>query len=311
MKRLNIRWKLTLWYCGVLAGVLTAFSVVVYLVIRHQMMERIDQGLAEELADVRYEVERASDAEVLRDWLERRFARHEGFDFQITRPNGTRFFVNLRFADKSLPIPEAGSMPASPIYDNVSLTAGRWRVLRVPVRGPDAPLVVQVARSLALFDEECRELLIVFLIVGPLTIVAAVAGGYFLARRALAPVHAMTQTANLITAERLSQRINVDNPNDELGALAQTLNCMIERLERAFAQMQRFTADAAHELRTPLAVMRNEAEVALRTTRTKEEYGRVLENLLEETIRLSNLADQLLFLCRHDAGLQPVRREAV
>jgi two-component system, OmpR family, heavy metal sensor histidine kinase CusS len=138
-----------------------------------------------------------------------------------------------------------------------------------------------------------------------------VGGGYFLARRALAPVRRMTQTANRITADRLGERIAVDNPDDELGALAQTLNRMIERLGHSFAEMQRFTADAAHELRTPLAVIRNEAEVALRSPRTAAEYGRVLENLLEETNRLSHLADQLLFLCRQDAGLLPTVREAV
>ena len=97
----------------------------------------------------------------------------------------------------------------------------------------------------------------------------------------------------------------VANPGDELGRLAATLNEMLDRLERSFAEMQRFTADAAHELRTPLAVIRNEAEVALRTPRSVEEYTRVLEGLLEEVVRLSELADQLLFLCRQDAGLNP------
>lgn len=86
---------------------------------------------------------------------------------------------------------------------------------------------------------------------------------------------------------------------------------MIERLERSFTEMQRFTADAAHQLRTPLAVMRNEAEVALRSARSPEEYSRVLENLLEETNRLATMADQLLFLCRQDAGLQPRVHETV
>src|SRR5205085_7398882 len=132
-----------------------------------------------------------------------------------------------------------------------------------------------------------------------------------LARRALAPVDQITRTADRITADRLSQRVEVPNPDDELGALARTLNQMIERLERSFTQMQRFTADAAHELRTPLAVIRNEAEVALRSPRAAEEYGEVLGNLLEEANRLSQVAEQLLFLSRQDAGLWPPAREEV
>ena len=95
MARLGIRWKLTLWYGLVLAVLLTGFSAVVYFTLRHQLMERIDQGLTEELADVRYEVERAPDAPGLLAWLDRRFAHHEGFDFQISRADGSRFFASV------------------------------------------------------------------------------------------------------------------------------------------------------------------------------------------------------------------------
>ena len=87
MTGLSIRWKLTLWYGGVLAVILVLFSAAVYLTLRHQLLERIDQGLAEELADVLYEVKRANDPPSLHEWLDRRFGRHEGFDFQITRPD--------------------------------------------------------------------------------------------------------------------------------------------------------------------------------------------------------------------------------
>src|SRR5262249_2913336 len=187
------------------------------------------------------------------------------------------------------------------------LEGGRgWRVAGVRVHGPGDPLTVQVARSLTSFEHESRELLLTFLVTGPLTLLAAVGGGYFLARRALAPVDQITATANQITADRLSQRIQIDNAHDELGALGHTLNRMIERLEHSFTEMQRFTADAAHELRTPLAVMRTEAEVALRSRRSADEYERVLGNLLEEANRLGHLAERLLFLCRQDAGLHNV-----
>src|SRR5262249_28654375 len=99
---------------------------------------------------------------------------------------------------------------------------------------------------------------------------------------------------------------------DELGRLAATLNDMISRLERSFEEVRRFTADAAHELRTPLATMRTEAEVALRSPRDPQQDGRVLENLLEEIERLARLVSQLLFLCREDTGVgvgefRPVR----
>jgi len=178
------------------------------------------------------------------------------------------------------------------------------------MNGPSGPLSVQIGRPLADFEHESAELLAVFLATGPLVVLATLGGGYLLARRALAPVQRMTETARQISADRLGERIAVDNSDDELGQLATTLNDMLDRLGRSFTEMQRFTADAAHELRTPLAVIRNEAEVALRQPRTGDEYGRVLENLLEETVRLGQMADQLLFLSRQDAGLNtPVRND--
>ncbi|HJZ90763.1 MAG TPA: hypothetical protein VKE40_07800, partial [Gemmataceae bacterium] len=85
MRRLSIRWRLTLWYAGVLAAVLATFGLTVYVTLRHQLRERIDEGLHEELADVLSEVRRAESAASLSGWLDRRFGGHEGFDFHITR----------------------------------------------------------------------------------------------------------------------------------------------------------------------------------------------------------------------------------
>jgi heavy metal sensor kinase len=312
MRRLNIRWKLTLWYSVVLAAIMMAFACATWFTLRHDLLERIDQGLTEELADVLFEVRRARNEPALEEWLRRRFARHEGFDFQITRPAGERFFFSNRLAELTLPLPDSPPSASVPSYRIVQLSADRrWRIIFIEVEGPAGPLTVQIGRSLAAFDHESQELLLSFLLTGPLTLVVALGAGYFLARRALAPVEQITRTANAITADRLSQRIEVPNAGDELGALAETLNRMIERLERSFAEMRRFTADAAHELRTPLAVMRNEAEVALRCSRSADEYARALENLLEEANRLTQMAEQLLFLSRQDAGLHPAAQEEI
>jgi len=304
MNRLKIRWKLTLWYGCVLAVVLMVFGTVVFVIMRHHLMQRIDQGLNEELADVLSEVNRAKTTDSLKDWLDRRFAAHAGFDFQITRPSGERFFYNPRLADKAWPLPLKGAESSEATFQTIPFEEkGDWRIVQVRVQGPDGPLTVQVGRSLAAYEHELNELLMTFLLAGPLTLLATICGGYFLACRVLRPVQEMTKAAKVISADRLNERIVVVNPHDELGELGETLNEMIERLERSFTEMRRFTADAAHELRTPLAIIRSEAEVALRLPRSSEQYCGVLENLLEDTNRLSMLADQLLFLSRQDAGL--------
>ena len=115
--------------------------------------------------------------------------------------------------------------------------------------------------------------------------------------------------ANRITATDLHQRVEVLNPNDELGRLARTFNALIDRLQNAIEEMRRFTADAAHELRTPLAVLRSGIDVALRVPRTAEQYRQALEAAADEANRLTRLADQLLFLTRQAAGMTQIDRE--
>jgi two-component system heavy metal sensor histidine kinase CusS len=304
MNRLKIRWKLTLWYGCALAVVLIVFGAAVFMITRDHLMQRIDRGLNEELADVLSEVNRAETEETLKDWLVRRFAAHAGFDFQITRPDGERFFYNLRIATKPWPLPKRVADLSAPVFETIStVESGQQRIVFVNAQGPDGPLTVQVGRSLTEYEHELNELLMTFLLAGPLTLLAAISGGYLLAWRVLRPVQEMTRAARDISADQLDRRIVVVNPHDELGELGATLNLMIERLDRSFAEMRRFTADAAHELRTPLAIIRSEAEVALRLPRSSEQYCGVLENLLEDANRLSVLADQLLFLSRQDAGL--------
>ena len=146
----------------------------------------------------------------------------------------------------------------------------------------EGTLLIQAAVTLVPNARALRELMTVLLTLGPVAIVCAVGGGYWLARKALSPVDRMAATAALITATRLDRRLAEPEAPDELGYLARTFNTMISRLQRSFEEVRRFTADAAHELRTPLAVMRTEAEVALRSPRCPDRDTRVLENLLEE-----------------------------
>lgn len=312
MRGLSIRWALTLWYGGVLAAVLAVFGTTIYLVMRHQLLERVDGGLSEELADVLGEVRRAGDRHGMLRWLNRRFAGHEGFDFQITDDGGQRVFANPRLADHRLSAPEFDRSSDQPLYRTGSLPdRGRYRIVSAVSNGPDGPLVVQVARSLNAVDHELAELLTVLTAMGPLVVGLALTGGYFLARRALMPVDRMTIAANAIDARRLDQRLDVVKPTDELGRLAQTLNGMLDRLEHSFREMQRFTADASHELRTPLAVIRAESEIALGKSLADPEKQELLGSILEECQRLTWITDQLLTLSREDAGIIRNPRETI
>lgn len=311
MTNLTIRMRLTMWYGGVLAIVLVVFGAVIYITMRHQMLSRIDHGLHEEMADVLGEVDRAGSRAGMLEWLDRRFGQHQGFDFQITTTDGDRVFVNERLGDEQMPIPSSLVMDRDVFESHQRADSPRWRIVTRKVEGPEGTLVVQIARSLEFYDHEMSELLLVLLLTGPLTLLVALGGGYFLARRALAPVDRMTEAANRIEAKQLSQRLDVANPNDELGRLADTLNGMLDRLEKSFREMQRFTADASHELRTPISVIRTEAEVALNQPVSDDEKQNLLGNILEECERLTSITEQLLTLSREDAGIAHFRREPV
>ena len=167
---------------------------------------------------------------------------------------------------------------------------------------PPIPVVIQVARSEAALQQEIRQLVLILGLGLPLAVATAGVGGYTLARRALLPIERMTERARFITAERLSERLPLHNPDDEMGRLATVFNETLARLEASFDQMRRFTADVSHEVRTPLTAIRSVGEVGLREHRDEAAYRAIIGSMLEEVDRLASLVDRLLTLSRAETG---------
>jgi two-component system, OmpR family, heavy metal sensor histidine kinase CusS len=305
VRRLSIRWRLTLWYGTVLSVILAGFSGAVYLLMERHLLTLTDAALSEELAELADEIKRIESYSSLPGILRTRFPGHEGYELQVRTAVGELLFRSVGIESTGLPSPAArGNGVDLPVYASITLDGRRpVRLASCEVAGPSGMLLIQAAVTLVPNARALRELLTVFLTLGPMALAFAVGGGYWLARKALSPVDRMAATAAEITATRLDRRLAEPETLDELGHLARTFNTMISRLQRSFDEVRRFTADAAHELRTPLAVMRTEAEVALRSPRSPERDARVLENLLEEIERLSRLVSQLLFLSREDTGI--------
>jgi heavy metal sensor kinase len=142
----------------------------------------------------------------------------------------------------------------------------------------------------------------------PIAILLASGGGYFLARKSLAPVVAMSSQAGRIGAANLHERLAVQNEKDELGHLAGSFNSLLDRLSQSFERQQRFMADASHELRTPVAILRGESEVALsQQARSAEDYRESLGVLHQEAARLTHIVEDLFTLTRADAGQYPLQ----
>jgi len=200
---------------------------------------------------------------------------------------------------------------AKPVIDSRLIASEHQRVL---VQGYDVGgerITLILSRSLAEYDQTIR--LTIVLLTTTIALLAMSAGisAYWLAGRVLRPVRIITATARDLGEHSLDRRITLDLPPDELGALAATFNQMLSRLQAAFDALRHFTADAAHELRSPLAALRAEVEVILRRPRDSSEYRNALDVVLTETERLSGVTDQLLLLASADAGTLRPRRENV
>src|SRR6202007_2736263 len=156
--------------------------------------------------------------------------------------------------------------------------------------------------------ERFRSYLVMF---APLLLLASGGLGYWLSRLALAPVDALTPTARTITGQTLSSRLEQLHTGDELQRLSDTLNEMLARIETAFTRITEFTADASHELRTPISLIRTEAELALRRSRNEGEYREALRHILLKAERTTSLIEELLALARADSGRQALNIQAI
>jgi len=181
----------------------------------------------------------------------------------------------------------------------------RGLVRKFPLKGQTYTLVI--LQSLHPQEEMLEEVRHTFDWVIPISVALASVGGYFLARKSLAPVVSMSTQAGRIGAENLSERLPVQNAKDELGHLAASFNQLLERVDQSFERQRRFMSDASHELRTPAAILRGEAEVALsRSERSAEEYRESLGVLHAEAQRLTQIVEDLFTLTRADAGQYPL-----
>jgi heavy metal sensor kinase len=177
----------------------------------------------------------------------------------------------------------------------------RFYSRRIEVKGK--PYTVQVAAPMHEAFEALDRFRLLLLFAAPLLLIAASAGGYWLSTRALSPVDEISRTAQRISIENLADRLPVSQTGDQLQRLSETLNAMLSRLDAAVRRITQFTADASHELRAPVSLIRTTAEVAVqRTDRTAAEYFEALQEILEESERTSEVVDSLMLLARADSG---------
>jgi heavy metal sensor kinase len=177
----------------------------------------------------------------------------------------------------------------------------RFRIFTLPViENNNLAYIVQVASQLTYIDSALRNLRIMLFLLLPFTVFATGIVGAFLAKKSLNPVDKMIETIHQITAENLKLRLTLPQTKDEIRKLAETFNAMLEKLEQTFVSQRQFIEDLAHELKTPLTVLKGELIVALNKMRSKEEYNSILHSNLEEINRITKIIGDLLLLARFD-----------
>ncbi len=306
----SIAGRLTLWYAASAFLLITVSTGVLYWVLVRNVDRQDDQFLVDTVQIIRGLIrERPGDTAALRQEVE----------WEGAARRYTRMYVRIRDSGARVLLETPGTgavlgvrrIPAAPLdaepgpgLDIRSAAGTPYRVLAAWARvGPDGESSYLIE---AVLDRTAEQTLLrgyrtrVWIVLG-LALVASGAVGYWIARRGMRPIAAIAALAGGVRSSTLAARIPLVGLPSELASLAGTFNQMLSRLEDAFARLSAFSADLAHELRTPISNLRGEVEVALGKPRDAIEYRAVLESILEECVRLSQMMDGLMFLARADS----------
>lgn len=304
MKPLSVRVRLTLWYASILAFALLGFAFIVLSSLQRAIQRTVDNQLHEHMTAVRGILH--EDANHTPDAL-----RHDLNEDAELAPDLTFLKIwdsqgHVIYSSAAIARLHLSNRRPVALAHPVTRSSSRYpfRVLVQSAATSFGSYIILIAVPIGNFVVEVQEVKSTFWILIPLLLLVAIAGGYWIAARALSPVLTMIAAADAIHSNDLAARLQVPEAKDELQRLAITLNRMLERLQAGMERITRFTADASHELRTPIALLRTRAEVLLRRQRTNDEYRNGLQTSLRELERTSVLLEQMLLLARADAGAE-------
>lgn len=300
-RRRSIRGRLTAWYTATLSAALVAYAILVYLSLHRVLWAELDDRLHHEIETV--------EGLLQPFWSETGMRTPSGESpldddddrwVQVWSRDGRLLFESD--TARSQPIPQLPP-PTADVAMSLSLESlGEFRVKDEAGHIAKYPVIVRAGTSERRVRDELAQMLALMLIALPICAAAAAYGGHRLVGRTLSPIDRLVSATSEITAEKLAQRLPVENPQDEVGQIATAFNATLGRLDTSFTQMRRFTANASHELRTPLAAMRSTGQVALTNAETLAEHREAIVSILEEVEHVSKLVNTLLLLARSDAG---------
>ncbi len=311
----SIRLRLALWYTAALALIIVIFSGTVYLAVRRSLLSQASAQLERDMAVLQKVIAHDLDEvhEIDEHGSTAYFQLWDGEQVVFESVDWRKANINPEHYART---PGSRGRWHSPsertfLLRTENVTAASRKSAYLPAVTPGRPLQVSVAVDLEPVEQGLHSLLLTLFVGVPCAVAAAILGGYILAGRVLRPVGAIANQAAHISADTLGARLPVENPDDELGQLATVFNDALARIEDAFDRLRRFTTDASHQLRTPLAAIRSVGEVALRDGGDPAACREVIGSMLEETERLTRLVDGLLVLTRGELSRQNIQRETI
>ncbi len=306
--QIPLRWRLTIWYLLTLGVILLLFAAFLYWQLQRSLYDQVDTTLQLAASQALINVDAEGDTIAFQNIENPANAaqpQNDDLTFYLLATDGA--LVDQLGRETAVP-PQTSFQPG---YVTISTKEDRWRIFTQAVAADNAAGWVQVVQNLDPIDETLEKLLTQMTIGLPLALALAGIGGLFLASRALQPVARITHTAESISGSDLNRRIQYQGPADELGRLAHTFDAMLDRLQAAFERERRFTGDAAHELRTPLAALKGRIGVTLSRPRPVPEYTDTLQEMEGQVDRLIHLSNDLLFMARLDQGERPLQLEPI
>jgi heavy metal sensor kinase len=303
---------LTAWYTAVLTLALLLFGVFSWVAVREVLFHAVDEELEDRVAGVRKFMDNqiaSLSVEEIRDEFKEHSVLGPGGDlFQVCDAQGVWLYRSASLEEADVPIERPAALKKPGLGESRLVKGVSVRFLSRPVTVLGKLYTVQVAALTGEIEEGLARFRWTLVLLIPAVLAIATGGGWWMSRRAVAPVDEITASARSIGESSLSRRLPVPGTNDELDRLSLTLNQMLERIEDAFRRVTEFTADASHELRTPIALVRTTAELALRKQRSEGDYRAALEEILNEAERTTGLIENLLTLARADAGKAQLER---
>ena len=311
MRLTSIRVRLTAWFSGILGLTLVVAGIGVRLGIQDSIHDTVDKDLRARLAGMRVFLEKQTSdpgSGPLREELEEQGSMMPaGAHIRISANDGNWIYQSEAVKHWGSQTPVDRPLPGNGKIHTIVANGEPVRVLTASV----SVGTIEIGVPLGEFHEMLDDFTWTALLASPVLLLLAAAGGYWMSRRAMEPVDAITRMAQQIGAKDLSRRLPLRGAGDELDRLSGTLNAMFARLESTFERITGFTADASHELRTPIAVIRTTAELARGKPRSQQEYEQALDGILAESERTSSLIEDLLLLARADAAADEIVYEPV